>query len=70
MVSSNSLILSYVLCINDVDKFIFEYSYHILNVTVNSQSSKNLTLSLASQVAFWCVFRRGGGGGYSLIEAV
>ena len=57
VVSSNSLILSYRLCINDEDKFVFAYSYHILNLTVTSQSSKNLTLSPASQAVFWCVFR-------------
>ena len=60
VVSSNSLIVSYRLCTNDVDKLIFEYSYHILNVTVTSQSSKNLTLFPASQAVFWCVVRPGG----------
>ena len=60
VVNSNSLILSYRLCINDVDKFIFAYSYHILNLTVTSQSSKNLTLFPASQAVFWCVFQPGG----------
>ena len=59
VVNSNSLILSYRLCINDVDKFIFAYSYHILNLTVTSQSSKNLTLFPASQAVFGVFFARG-----------
>ena len=61
--NSNSLILSYLLCISDVDKLIFGwYSYHILNRTVTSQSSKNLTLSPASQAVFLVYFSRRGGG--------
>ena len=66
VVNSNSLILSYRLCINDVDKFIFAYSYHILNLTVTSQSSKNLTLFPASHAGGSLVCCSPGG--YSLIE--